>query len=113
MSDKKILIPYSDGNCHPALFEVKESLLGEVVNFVIESCVSLVCDHYFSKKNIIVCLPNYIIDLIKEKACRKTAISNGNLMIAGFKSQISYENKVTVFYNAYLPQQIIKYTKEL
>lgn len=113
MNDKKILIPYATGSCNPALFEVKESLLSEVVYFVIESSCSLICDHYVSVDDIIVCLPNYIIDFIKAKACRKTAVSNGNLMIDGFKTQISYENKVTVFYNAYLPQEIIKYTKEL
>lgn len=113
MTDKKILIPYPGGNCHPSLFEVKESLLSEVVDFVIESCGYLICDHYVSEQDVIVCIPNYIADLIKEKFFEDNTDLDGNLMIAGFKTQISYENKVTVFYNAYLPQEIIKYTKQL
>lgn len=113
MNEREIIIPYADGDCGVNQFVFKQRVIYDVIKFVLESFYKIEEATDCLKKDVIVCLPRYIIEELNRQLVNELSFDSGVFYLCGIKCQISYENSVTVFFNHYIPNKIIKYTKEL
>lgn len=113
MNEREIIIQYADGDCGINQFFFKQSVVYDVIKFVLESFYKIEDNICCTQKDVIVCLPRYIIETLKHQHVNELSFDSSFFYLCGIKCQLSYENSVTVFYNHYIPNKIIKYTKEL
>ncbi|MNX23714.1 hypothetical protein D3C86_537190 [compost metagenome] len=115
MSDRKIILS-SDYNFNVTEFTFRTDIVDKLIHFVIDCQEKIILTTACQDHDILVCMPSYIIRHLEElnRTCLAYDDSeNVCLYFCGLKVQVSYENSITVFYNAYIPTKIIKYTQEL
>lgn len=115
MSDRYFIM-YMDDNFKVHEFEFKKNIVDHVAEFVVNSHWDIIEQCNCNDEEIIVCIPNYLLDYIQKQHIKLVNSETkvlGDIYFCGLKVQMSYENSITVFYNAYIPNQIIKYTLEL
>lgn len=99
-----------------ALVELSKTEISSIHDFILESTIKIVEQKDCDKSEVLICLPNYLSDFFKNEYLNHIdwdPTSTDVIYFYGFRVQFSYDNSITVFYNAYLPNEIIKYTKTL
>lgn len=88
----------------------------EIVNFVMDSAFSITGKVNCKNSDILICMPKYLLELLKYKHLESIATiykDNEIEFFCGLKIQMSLDNNITVFYNAFHPSKIIKYIYNL
>lgn len=97
-------------------FDFKTSIVDSVSDFIMNSKCRIIEQTNCQDDEIFICMPSYLLDFFtrQHNFTNQPFINQvKDCVIFGIKIQIAYENSITVFYNAYNPSQIIKYTKEI
>lgn len=94
-------------------FKFNSSITNYIIEFILEYSLILRQQNNCMDSDLIVCIPKYVQDYLIIEHLDESNLENGSFYICGIKCQISFENTVTIFYNAIIPSEIIKYTKEL
>ncbi|WP_295677307.1 hypothetical protein [uncultured Empedobacter sp.] len=94
-------------------FKFNSSITNDVIEFILEYSSIIRQQNNCMDSDLIVCIPKYVQDYLIIEHLDKSSLENGLFFICGIKCQISFDNTVTIFYNAIIPSKIIKYTKQL
>jgi len=111
---RTILMP--DHNFNAIEFTFNTEIVEKLMHFVLDCQDKIISQTYCLDHEILVCMPAYLINYLKETHrihFGDTEDELTNPYFCGLKLQMSYKNSITVFYNAYIPTQIIKYTQQL
>jgi len=119
MNDRyKIIASISNGidNFSVIEYEFKTDIVDKIMNFALDCQYKIIAQTNCECEDIFICIPNYLLEFLKDR--HRDLVSGSeqpkdNIYLCGMKCQFSFDNSVTVFYNAYIPTQIIKYTQEL
>lgn len=112
---EKIILS-TDHNFKVYEYRFRTEIIDSLIRFVLDCQQSIMETTYCEDHEILICMPNYIIEYMKEEHERlisNSSMKNNDIYFCGIKCQVSYENSITVFYNAYIPTKIIGFTKQL
>jgi len=95
-------------------FTFRKDVVDKLINFVLDCHQNIIELTNCRDEEILISIPNYLLDFVKKEHIKHVnTFPLGDVYLCGMKCQFSFDNSITVFYNAYIPTQIIKYTQQL
>lgn len=112
---KKYIIPCLENGSYSE-FEFDTSIIEPLIHFVVDNVTNIMDQKRCDDSDILLCMPEYLITYLKQQHVDSIVNAveiQGSVYFCNVKVQVAYSNKVTIFYNSLIPNEIIKYTKEL